>query len=306
MKRVFISIVALAATLNLCACGDNSENKSKSREKSRSKVETQDTTEKETLPDIANKYTMVDAFDKIDISFSGVYPTDLSFFYNTSESDYNQKIDYDCTIKVADTEKIIIEVKADYSKYEADLEEMGYKFETDSKTYEYSTDDIWANLLREDQLTDENVKAIMEHIYNYICDEEHKDDIIGVYALLPKEEVFLSDFKCSDNGDTGLTSSGYEKELLQKLPSKQIFVISKFQNSFSEETEYKINSFEIRFEKGEVAECTNPNLERLIDENGRFTEETIDEANYGEYFNKLLAAYEQKGYSFDVKEIHMP
>ncbi|SEH46641.1 hypothetical protein SAMN02910265_00828 [Ruminococcus flavefaciens] len=84
MKRVFISIVALAATLNLCACGDNSENKSKNREKSNSKVETQHTTEKETLPDVANKYTMVDAFDKIDGRFSGVYPTDLSFFYNTS------------------------------------------------------------------------------------------------------------------------------------------------------------------------------------------------------------------------------
>ncbi|SHM59816.1 hypothetical protein [Ruminococcus flavefaciens] len=303
MKRVFISIVALAATLNLCACGDNSENKSKNREKSNSKVETQHTTEKEILPDVANKYTMVDAFDKIDGSFSGVYPTDLSFFYNTSESDYNQKISYDCTIKVADTEKIIIEVKADYSKYEADLEEMGYKFETDSKMYEYSTGDILTNLLREDQLTDENVKTIKEHIYSTICSEESKENILGVYALLPKEEVFLSDFKCYDNGETGLTSSGYEKELLQKIPSKQFFVISKSQKNFSEETEYEINSFEVRFEKGKVAQCTNPNSEYLLDENGRVVEETIDETNYGEYFNKILAAYEQKGYSFDVKEI---
>lgn len=306
MKRVFISIIALAAALNLCACGDNSENKTKSKEKSNSKVETRDTTEKETIPDIANKYTMVDAFDKIDVSFSGVYPTDLSFFYNTSESDYNQKIDYDCTIKVADTEKIIIEVKADYSKYESDLEEMGYKFETDSKMYEYSTDDIWANLLREDQLTDENIMAIMEHIYNYICDEEHKDDIIGIYALLPKEEAFLSGFKCSDNGETGLDSSGYKEELLQKIPSKQIFVITKSQPMFSEGPEYEIESFEIRFEKGKVAQCTNPNLERLIDENGRLIEETIDETNYGEYFKKIIAAYEQKGYSFEVKEIQIP
>lgn len=306
MKKALFTTIALAAVLSLSSCGDNSENKTKSRERSNSKVETQDTTEKETLPDIANKYTMVDAFDKIDISFSGVYPTDLSFFYNTSESDYNQKINYDCTIKVADTEKIIIEVKADYSKYEAELEEMGYKFETDSKMYEYSTDDILANLLREDQLTDENIKAIMEHIYNYICSEEHKENIIGVYALLPKEEVFLNDFKCSNNGDTGLTTSGYQNKLLQKIPSKQIFVISKFQNNFSEETEYTINSFEVNFEKGKVVQCTNPNIERLIDENGRFTEETIDEANYGEYFNKILAAYEQKEYSFDVKEIHMP
>ena len=46
MKRVFISIISLAAALNLCACGDNSENKTKSREKSNSKVATQDTTEK--------------------------------------------------------------------------------------------------------------------------------------------------------------------------------------------------------------------------------------------------------------------
>ncbi|MCR4795817.1 MULTISPECIES: hypothetical protein [Ruminococcus] len=67
---------------------------------------------------------------------------------------------------------------------------MGYKFETDSKMYEYSTDDILANILREDQLTDENIKAIKDHIYSTICSEESKENILGVYALLPKEEVF--------------------------------------------------------------------------------------------------------------------
>ncbi len=48
-----------------------------------------------------------------------------------------------------------------------------------------------------------------------------------------------------------------------------------------------------------MAQCTNPNPERLIDG-------TIDETNYGEYFNKILADYERKGYSFDVKEIQIP
>ena len=259
-------------------------------------------TDKTTQPGVDNNYTMVDAFDKIKTDISGVYPTDFKFFYNTSESDYNQKIDYDCTIKRADTEKIIVEVKVDYSKYEADLKEMGYKFENDSKIYEYSTDDILANLLREDQLTDENIKVIKDHIYSTINHDQVnqiKENILEVYALLPKEEVFLSNFKCSDNGETGLTSSGHEKELLQKIPSKQIFVIEKYKSNFSEETEYDIESFEVRFENGKVAQCTNPNPERLIDE-------TIDETNYVEYFNKILADYEQKGYTFDIKEIQIP
>lgn len=294
MKKTKYIVIALVAVLSLSSCSDNSSHKSKSREKTSSTVEMQKETEKTTQPDVDNNYTMVDVFDKIKTDFSGVYPTDFKFFYNTSESDYNQKIDYDCTIKCADTEKIIVEVKADYSKFEADLKEMGYKFETDSKIYEYSTDGILANLLREDQLTDENIKVVKDHIYSTICSEEN---ILGVYALLPKEEVFLSDFKCSDNGETGLTSSGHEKELLQKIPSKQIFVIEKYKSNFSEETEYDIESFEVRFENGKVAQCTNP--ERLIDE-------TIDETNYGEYFNKILADYEQKGYSFDIKEIQIP
>ena len=54
MKKAFITTIALVAVLTLSSCSDNSTHKSKSREKTSSKAETQQVTEKGTLPDIVN------------------------------------------------------------------------------------------------------------------------------------------------------------------------------------------------------------------------------------------------------------
>ncbi|MCR4795818.1 MAG: hypothetical protein K5898_11780 [Ruminococcus sp.] len=91
MKKTKYIVIVLVAVLSLCSCGDNSSKMSKSREKTSSTAEMQKETEKITQPDIDNNYKMVDAFDKIKTDIFGVYPTDFKLFYNTSESDYNQK-----------------------------------------------------------------------------------------------------------------------------------------------------------------------------------------------------------------------
>jgi len=186
MKKTKYIVIALVAVLSLSSCSDNSSHKSKSREKTSSKAETQQVTEKETLPDNVNKYTMVDAFEKITTDFSGVYPTDFKFFYNTYDSTYCGKIDFDCNIKRADCDKIEIEAKADYTKYEDDLKEMGYEFESDNKTYEIKTNEIITNLLREEQLTDENVKAIIDYFSSTVMD---RSCIEKVYALIPSNNI---------------------------------------------------------------------------------------------------------------------
>ena len=322
MKRAFISIIALAAALNLCACGDNSENKSKSREKSSSKVETQDKTEKETLPDMENKYTMVDAFDKSFLKVYGTYPDNFTAFFCTADSDYNRKIDYDCVIKVADAEKIIIEVKADYSKYEDDLKEMGYKFESDTKTYELSLDDMKnspyhdyqpcydysTRLLKKSQLTDENINMITEHCYNRITSPEN---IEKIYALIPKTSVFLKDYTFTDKFETGVSSEGYKKEMLQKVPSNQVFVINRSFSIMTDEWSEKINTFGVELENGEIVECDMPSTAGILDVNGiedkneaakqQLEMRQFEEAN--EYFEKILDSYKKQGYDFEVVEI---
>ena len=315
MKRVFISIIALAAALNLCACGDNSENKSKSREKSSSKVETQDKTEKETLPDMENKYTMVDAFDKSFLKVYGTYPDDFTAFFCTADSDYNQKINYDCMMKVADAEKIIIEVKADYSKYEDDLKEMGYKFESDTKRYELSLDDMKnspyydnqpcydysTRLLKNSQLTDKNINAITEHCYNRITSPEN---IEKIYVLIPKTSVFLEDYTFTDKSGTGVKTESYQykPEMLQKVLSEQVFVVHRTFSITTDEWSEEINTFGVELENGEIVRCEMPSTPGILDENGNYSYAKVGE-EMNVYFEKILDSYKKQGYDFEVVEI---
>ena len=296
MKRVFISIIAIAVALNLCACSDNSEHKSKNKEKTSSKVETQEITEKETFPIDNNKYTMVDAFENITIKFSETYPSNISFFFNTSESTYNNKIDYDCVIKTADLDKIVIEAKADYSKYEDDLKEMGYMFESDTKEYEISTDEITTNILSENQLTEENVQAILDWC-KLSSDLEYIDKI---YVLMPKNGEFLKEYKCTDKVETGVSSLGCLEEMENKLPSNQIFMIRNTPTSG-----YKVFSFGVKLEKGKIMECSQIDSEGKRDDNGQVITETIDENSINDYFNDILEYYKSEGYSFELKEIQI-
>ena len=324
MKRVFISIIALAAALNLCACGDKSEHKSKNKEKSSSKVETQDKTEKETQPDLADNYTMVDAFEKSFLKVYGTYPDNFTAFFCTADSDYNRKIDYDCMMKVADAEKIIIEVKADYSKYEDDLNEMGYKFESDTKTYELSLDDMKntpyydyqpcydysTRLLKKNQLTDENISAITEHCYNRITSPENIEKIC---VLIPKTSVFLEDYTFTDKSETGVMTESYQykPEMLQRVPSNQVFVINRSFSIMTDEWSEKINTFGVELENGEIVECDMPSTAGILDENGiedkneaakqQLEIRQLEEAN--EYFEKILDSYKKQDYDFEVVEI---
>lgn len=315
MKRVFISIIALAAALNLCACGDKSEHKSKSREKSSSKVETQDKTEKETLPDLANNYTMVDAFEKSFLKVYGTYPDNFTAFFCTADSDYNRKINYDCVMKVADAEKIIIEVKADYSKYEDDLKELGYKFESDTKTYELSLDDMKnspnhdyrpcydysTRLLKKSQLTDENINAIREHCYNRITSPEN---IEKIYALIPKTSLFLEDYTFTDKSETGVKTESYQykPEMLQKVLSNQVFVINRTFSITTDEWSEEINTFGVGLENGEIVSCEMPSPPIIYDESGNQSFAKIDE-EVNACFEKILDSYKKQGYDFEVVEI---
>lgn len=304
MKRVFISIIAIVAALNLGACSDNSEPKSKIKEKTSSKVETQDTTEKETLPVDDNKYTMVDAFDKITTDLSGIYPTDFHLFYNTYDSTYCGKIDYDCTIKSADLDKIVIEAKADYSKYEDDLKERGYKFESDSKIYEIdlneiSSNELYTNILHEDQLTDENIKTIIDYFSSTVMD---KSCIEKVYALIPANNlVFLEDYNCTDKFDGAVSSDGYEEKLRCKIPKEQIFVIT---NSYY--SGYEVYSFEVWIKNNVIEQCVLPHKNGVRDESGQLIDTKPSESSIDDYFAKTLSWYREKGDSFKVKEITIP
>lgn len=299
MKKTFITAIALAAALSLSACGDKSQNKDNIKQ------EAPKATEEVTLPDVVSEYTKVDAFDKIIVDISGAYPG-FTFFFNTSESIYNKKIDYDCTIKTADLEKIVIEAKADYSKYENDLREMGYEFETDTKIYEISTDEIKTHLLREEQLTDENLNEIISHVTRY-CDPEY---IVNnkIYALMPKDNVFLEDYKCTDKLSTGVSSSGYLDYLLQRIPESQFFMITNAPSNspFDESIYYEVHNFDVEFENGKVSYCGYPQKDGIKDEYGRIVEEELDETNIDDYFDRLLSRYQDEGYTFEVKEIPLP
>ncbi len=299
MKKAFITTIALVAVLSISSCSDNSSHKSKSREKTSFKAETQQVTEKETLPDIVNKYTMVDAFEKITTDFSGVYPTDFKIFYNTYDSAYCGKIDFDCTIKRADCDKIEIEAKADYSKYEADLKEMGYEFESDNKMYEINTNEILTNILREDQLTDENVKNIIDYFSSTVMD---KSCIEKVYALIPSNNiVFLDNYICTDKFDGAASSNGYEKEMKCKIPKEQIFVITN--SSYSG---YEVYSFEVWIKNNVIEQCVIPNKNGVRDESGQLIDGKPSEASIDDYFAKTISWYKEQGYSFKVKEIPIP
>ena len=293
MKKSLFTAIALAAVISLNSCGDKPENKSKSKIKEKPEI----TTEAPTSPVEDDKYTVIDAFENITIEFSDSYPSNIRFFYNTSESTYNNKIDYDCMVKTADLDKIVIEAKADYSKYEDDLKEMGYMFESDTKLYEISTDEITTNILRESQLTDENVQTIMEWC-ELIADREYIDKI---YVLMPKDGMFLKEYKCTDKGETGILSSECWKEMENKIPSNQIFVIRNTPTSG-----YEVFSFGVKLEKGKITECTRLNSEGRRDSNNQVITESVDEKNINDYFNDILEYYKSKGYSFDLKEIQIP
>ena len=223
---------------------------------------------------------------------------------------------------VADAEKIIIEVKADYSKYEDDLKEMGYKFESDTKMYELSLDDMKntpyydtepcydysTRLLKNSQLTDENINAITEHCYNRLTSPEN---IEKVYVLLPTTSVFLEDYLFADKIETGVRSDGYKEELIQKIPANQVFVINKTFSSMTDEWSEKINTFGVELENGAIVECDMPSTAGILDENGiedkneaakqQLEMRQLEEAN--EYFEKILDSYKKQGYDFEVVEI---
>ncbi|MBQ6252438.1 hypothetical protein [Ruminococcus sp.] len=262
MKRVFISIIAFAAALNLCACSDNSEHKSKSNDRTSSKVETQDKTEKETLPDIANKYTMVDAFENVEPDiYNEKYPNEMWLTLLTRGSIYGGKMKYHCIIKSMDTEKIVIEAKADTDEYTEDLKEMGYKFESNVKTYEIDINQIASYIINKSQLDSviddvckkandvvlEDIKSNnksskdLEEMLEGHTGEAYQDmwdsvvyynenvKPITYYALIPPEgTVFLSDQQCNGTdepecivGDT----IGSECEIINPVSSPNYYCI---------------------------------------------------------------------------------
>lgn len=322
MKKLFITTIALAAILSLGACGDKSEHKHKSRNRdnkesilfsskaNKEEKEESESDEKEShkskISDIG-KYTMLDAFDKTNVHIYYKYPQEALISYKDSESDYHNKISYSCTIKRADTEKIIVEAKADYSKCEEEFKKKGYKFESDIKTYEISTDDLEQSaLLREDQLA-ENQETIIEFCQNYASTENLKK----IYVLLPpKNTVFTENLKCRADDSTGFCEDSEEKML-----QKQVFFVNYASSILNGNSGYQINSCKIELQNFEdITKYTNlstpeqeglvnENGEMMLDENGKPIYALVEEDSIQEYFDGLMKYYRNQGYSFEIKEI---
>ena len=328
MKRVFISIIALAAALNLCACGDNSENKSKSREKSSSKVETQEKKEKETLPDIVNKYTMVDAFENVEPHiYNEKYPNEMWVSLLTRDSIYGGKIKYHCIIKSMDTERIVIEAKADTDEYAEDLKEMGYKFSTYIKTYEIDINQIASYIVNKSQLDSviddvckkanevvlEDIKSnnkyskdleemleghtgeVYQNMWDSVVYYNENVKPITYYVLIPPEgTIFLSDQQCDGTdepecivGDT----IGSVCDIMNPVSSPNFYCIIE-----AEEKNCYIVSGTPVLKEGELDNDYDGKYAiEEIDSNRRF--ESKEKAV--EYIKEKIAEL-QKNYKFDV------
>ena len=112
MKRVFISIVALAAALNLCACGNKSEHKTKQESEKKNEnnidIEIETITEKTTKKGVVNEIALVDPFETLSISIDNeksAYPECLDIKLDYGEKDFSSQIDYKANIKSADNKK---------------------------------------------------------------------------------------------------------------------------------------------------------------------------------------------------------
>ncbi|MDD7515126.1 hypothetical protein [Ruminococcus flavefaciens] len=217
MKRVFISIVALAAALNLCACGNKSEHKTKQESEKKTEnnidIEIETITEKTTKKGVVNEIALVDPFETLSISIDNeksAYPECLDIKLDYGEKDYSSQIDYKANIKSADNKKIVLEVKAvpDEAALEDLFGDMKYKIVSDTREYDLPIGDVPICLLDNSLLTKENLESIdkMCHevvderikysIDNEVFEHDHTGDdeyeIVSVYSSNGRIEDYIS------------------------------------------------------------------------------------------------------------------
>lgn len=215
MKRSLI-IVASAAFLSLCACGDKSDHKSKSKSDIHS--DTNVNIEIETITElhpgnVKEEIALVDPFETLSLSIDNEkseYPECLDIVLNYGAKDYSEKFDYKAKIILADKKKMKVEVEA--VPNEEALEElfggMKYKIKEDTKEYELAIDSVPACLIDNSVLTNEILESIdklcretVDERIKYLIDTEiiahdHTGDddyeIVSVYATNGRVEDYIS------------------------------------------------------------------------------------------------------------------
>ena len=205
MKRVFISIIALAAALNLCACGNNkTEDKSEEKIENTSGIEIETVTEKTTKPGVVNEIALVDPFETLSISIDNEkssYPECLDVKLDYGEKDFSSQINYKANVKSADNQKIVIEIMAEPNEeaLEKLFGDMKYRIVSDKREYDLSINDVPICLLDNSLITNENLESI-DKICREVIDEridrdntgDDEYDLVSIYASNGRIEDYIS------------------------------------------------------------------------------------------------------------------
>ncbi|MCR5599427.1 MAG: hypothetical protein K6G33_01595 [Ruminococcus sp.] len=217
MKRVFISIIALAAALNLCACGNKSEDKSKSKKETKSEttlgIEIETVTERTTKPGVVNEIAIVDPFETLSLSLDNdksAYPECLDIKMDYGKKDFSEQIEYKAKLISADDDKIVVEVTAnpDEAAFEELFGDMEYKINGETREYEISVEEAPVCLLDNSLLTNENLESIdklcrevVDQRIQYLIDTEiiehdHTGDddyeLVSIYAVNGRIDDYIS------------------------------------------------------------------------------------------------------------------
>lgn len=182
MRKLFSALTALSLLIAFSSCAASID-----------EIDTNSSSNINIESNIEEEAVILDAFENVEPTFTyGDYPYQkMNYKLDTKNSEFNNRLSYSSKIISADTKKIIIEVKADIEKFNFYNLPKNSKFETDTKIYEISLDDISSCIINKEQL-DKCLDTIVNiDVATLDSTSSVGGKIISCYFILPKEETIF-------------------------------------------------------------------------------------------------------------------
>lgn len=211
MKKVITLCTALLLTVAITGCGNSAEESSlstptnSSSEKSTSQ-EQETTAAKVVVDPFENyKYMIPSIYDEDSGSSKlNIYPDNFEIFFDSSETPFDSRINFNYSVENADNEKLVIKITANLDNISDFLDETEYAVEKTEEIYEFNVTELTTSLLSTKNLTDDNKTLLIEAMQNYIESFFIHDEF--------DESEYDNDIRLNSNNPDILSEIEQEKE----------------------------------------------------------------------------------------------